>query len=63
LERIAAAEAAERQARQARENELREQVLRFVLDALRDGNYLPRYKACLLLNDRLRSMGYGLEGE
>jgi hypothetical protein len=63
LERIAAAEAAARQAREDRENELREQVLRFVLDASRDDDYLPRYQAWALLNDRLRSMGYGLDGE
>jgi hypothetical protein len=61
-ERIAAAEAAEKQAREDRENELREQVLRFVLDASRDDN-LPRYQAWAFLNDRLRSLGYGLDGE
>jgi len=63
LEGIAVAEAAERQAREDRENELREQVLRFVRDASRDDDYLPRHKAWLLLNDRLRSIGYGLDGE
>lgn len=56
LERIAAIEAAVRQAREDRENELREQVLRFVLDASRDDDYLPRYEAWPLLNDRLRSL-------
>ncbi|MBA4766307.1 DUF6035 family protein [Sphingobium algorifonticola] len=63
LERIAAAEATERQAREDRENELREQVLCFVLDASRDDVYLPRHKEWLLLNDRLCSIGFGLEGE
>jgi hypothetical protein len=63
LERIAVAEAAERRAREDRENEIREQVLRFVRDASRDDDYLPRHKAWLLLNDRLRSIGYGLNGE
>lgn len=63
LEKIAAAEAAARQAREDLETELREQVLRFVLDASRDDDYLPRHKAWLLLNDRLRSKGYGLDGE
>lgn len=63
LERIAAAEAASRQAQEERENELREQVLRFAIDASRDDDDLPRYQAWALLNDRLRSMGYGLDGE
>lgn len=62
-ERIAAAEAARKQAQQDRENEIREQVLRFVLDASRDDEYLPRHKAWLLLNDRLRSIGCCLDGE
>lgn len=63
LERIAVAEAVERQAKEDRDNELREQVLRFVRDPLRDDDYLPRHKAWLLLNDRLRSFGFGLDGE
>lgn len=63
LERIAAAEAAARQAREDQENELREQVLRFVLDASCDDDYLLRHKKWLVLNDRLRSIGYGLDGE
>jgi len=63
LERIAATEAAARQALEDRENELREQVLRFVLGASRDDDDLPRYQAWALLNDRLRSIGYGLDGE
>ncbi|PKP98487.1 MAG: hypothetical protein CVT74_10835 [Alphaproteobacteria bacterium HGW-Alphaproteobacteria-13] len=63
LEMIAAAEAAEWQAREDRENELREQVLRFVLNVSHDEDHLPRHKAWLLLNDRLRSIGYGLDGE
>lgn len=63
LQRIAATEAAERQAREDRENELREQVIRFVLDVSRNDDYLPRHKAWLLLNDRLRSVGNGLDGE
>ncbi len=62
-ERIAAAEAARKQAQQDREDEIREQMLRFVLDASRDDEYLPRHKAWLLLNDRLRSIGCGLDGE
>ena len=62
-ERIAAAEAARKQAQQDREDEIREQMLRFVLDASRDDEYLPRHKAWLLLNDRLRSVGCGLDGE
>jgi hypothetical protein len=63
LESIAAAEAAARQAQEDRENELRERVLRFILDSSLGDNDLPRHKAWLLLNDRLRSMGYGLDGE
>lgn len=63
LERLAAAEAAERQALEDRENELRDQVLRFLLDPSCDDGYLPRQKAWLLLNDRLNSMGHGLGGE
>lgn len=63
LESVAAAEAAARQAREDRENELRQQVLQFVLDAQSDDDYLPRYKTWLVLNDRLRSIGYGLDGE
>ncbi|GEO02077.1 hypothetical protein NSE01_39090 [Novosphingobium sediminis] len=63
LERIAAAEAAARQALEDQENELREQVLRFVVDASCENDYLPRYKTWLVLNDRLRSVGYGLDGE
>lgn len=63
LESSAAAETAARQALEDRENELREQVLRFILDASRYDDDLPRYQAWALLNDRLRSMGYGLDGE
>ena len=63
LEMIAAVEAAARHALEDRENELREQVLRFVLDASRDDDDLPRYQSWALLNDRLRTMGYGLDGE
>lgn len=63
LEKIAAAEAARRQAQEDLENELRERVLRFILDSSLGDDYLPRHKAWLLLNDRLRSMGYGLDGE
>lgn len=59
LERIAAA----RQVLEDRENDLREQVLRFVLNATRDDDDMPRYQEWALLNDRLRSMGYGLDGE
>lgn len=62
LERIAAAEALARQAREDRENELRAQVLRFVLDAPSD-DYLSRHKAWLCLNERLLALGCGLEGE
>jgi len=61
--RIAAAKAAARQALEDWESEPREQVLRFVLDASRDDDDLPRYQAWELLNDRLRSTGYGLDGE
>jgi hypothetical protein len=63
LERTSAIEAAARQAREDRENELREQVFQFVLDASRDDDYLPRYEVWPLLNDRLRSLGHGLDGE
>jgi hypothetical protein len=63
LERIAAAEAARKQAQQDRESAIREQMFRFILDASRDDDYLPRHKAWLFLNDRLRSIGYGLDGE
>ena len=57
LEGIAAAEAAARQALEERENELREHVLRFVLDASRDDDDLPRYQTWALLNDRQRKGG------
>lgn len=36
---------------------------RLVLDATRDDHDMPRNQEWALLNDRLRSMGYGLDGE
>lgn len=66
LENIAAAEAAARQDREGQEDELRQDVLRFilfVLDASHNDNDLPRHKVWLLLHGRLNFMGYGLDGE
>ncbi|WP_408587063.1 DUF6035 family protein [Novosphingobium sp.] len=60
---LATAEAAAKLAREDQEDVLREEVLRFVLDPSRDDDHLPRYHAWALLHDRLRSMGYGLDGE
>ena len=63
LKRIADAEAAERQARENSENELREQVYRFVLDGPEEGKYLLYEKEWFVLNDCLLTHGCGLQGE
>ncbi|WP_162896221.1 DUF6035 family protein [Novosphingobium sp. THN1] len=63
LERIAAAKDAARQAQEERENELREQVLRFLLNVSSNDGDLPRYKTWLVLNDSLRFIGYGFDGD
>lgn len=59
LERIAAAEAAARQVREDRENELRQQVLRLVLD----GDSPLQNAEWRRLNYRLVILGCGLEGD
>lgn len=63
LEWIAATEAAARQAREDRENDLRKKVLRFVLDGPEKGDYLAYEKEWFGLNDTLLAHGCGLEGE
>lgn len=63
LRRIAAADAAVRQAREVRENELREKVLRFVMDGPSNDDYLSRHKTWLGLNESLLAFDCGLEGE
>lgn len=62
LARIAAEQAAVKQARIALEGELREHVMRLVLDDHSDDDFVDRHDEWLALNDRLRAINCGLEG-
>lgn len=61
--KIAAQKFAAEQAKVAREDELREQVLRFVLDSHDDDDYMGPHAKWLALNARLLAINCGLEGK